>query len=241
MSDVGPRIPPHVPPHRRFLGLERADDDRMLLGLPAEDGAGLRSGQIEAALERRLDEVARHPLAQSGEARRLAADLEAAADRLQSSLDPAVRGPLHPAAARRAARRRALEPSEEARDAAGGASRGPTGPQAPRVVRPTTGLTADDLTDFDRLALAVLVVSRGWNARSAKRLATFASTASRGATSTGSSTVSRSSSPRARAFGEPSAKSAPPRGPRGGPRARRRRQAMPRRARSSASSRGSIR
>ena len=66
---------------RRFLGLEGAPDDRALLGLP--DEGPLKSGQIEAALERRIDEVARHPLAGSPEARRLLAHLEGAADRLQ--------------------------------------------------------------------------------------------------------------------------------------------------------------
>ena len=67
-------------PEHRFLGLAGVPDDRALLSLPAE--GALKSGQVEAALERRVDEIARHPLAGSVEARRLIAHLEAAADRL---------------------------------------------------------------------------------------------------------------------------------------------------------------
>lgn len=151
-------------PERRFLGLEGgAPDDRTLLALP-HDGA-LKSGQIEGALERRVDEIARHPLSGSPEARRLMHQLELAADRLQAEIALAGKGPLHPAAARRAAAR---------------VQRSQTTPTKAAVVAPAavtdvgTGLTSDDLTDFDRVALAVLVVSGGWNATSAKRLAVIA-------------------------------------------------------------------
>jgi hypothetical protein len=163
-------------PEKRFLGFDAVKyTDRALLGL-AEDDA-LKSGQVEAALEQRLDVIARHPLGKSAEAMRLVAKLELAADRLQAEIALAGRGPLHPKAARRAA----------ARMAAGGAvsvvgaQASADAPVARRpVVAPTAiskpglGLTADDLTDFDRVALAVLVVSGGWNATSAKRLATIA-------------------------------------------------------------------
>ena len=168
-------------PDRRFLGLEGAKpDDRTLLALPA--GEPLKSGQVEAALERRADEVARHPLAGSPEARRLLQHLELAADRLQAELALAGKGPLHPAAARRAANR-VRAATGAAGGVAGGAAVGAGGggvPARPAVVAPSairkpgSGLTADDLTEFDRVALAVLVVSGGWNATSAKRLAIIA-------------------------------------------------------------------
>jgi hypothetical protein len=151
-------------PEHRFLGLSGAPDDRALLGLPAE--GILKSGQVEAALERRADEIAKHPLSGSSEARRLTAHLEAAADRLQATIALEGRGPLHPMAARRAARRVAIV--TKAKDEA-------TGIVAPKVLRKAgSGLSAEDLTDFDRLALAVLVVSGGWNATSAKRLSIVA-------------------------------------------------------------------
>lgn len=172
-------------PEKRFLGIDRLpSSDRGALGLP-EDGQ-LRSGQVEAALEQLVDIIARHPLGGSAEAKRLAARLEYSADRLQAEIALAGKGPLHPAAARRAARR--LQASSA--DAAPGTSASPASPFAapsaparPAVVAPAAlgrgtgagvGLTADDLTDFDRVALAVLVVSGGWNATSAKRLATIA-------------------------------------------------------------------
>ena len=148
-------------PEQRFLGLSGAPDDRELLALPVE--GALRSGQIEAALERRLDVIARHPLSGSAEARRLAAHLEAAADRLQAEIALEGSGPLHPAAAQRAAKRiGAVTKRDEAVPAVVVAPKG--------VRRAGSGLSAEDLTEFDRLALAVLVVSGGWNATSAKRL-----------------------------------------------------------------------
>lgn len=151
-------------PEHRFLGLSGAPDDRELLALPAE--GALKSGQIEAALERRVDEIARHPLAGTVEARRLVAHLESAADRLQAQIALEGRGPLHPGAARRAAQRVALATkSQESAPVV----------VAPKVLRRVgSGLTAEDLTEFDRLALAVLVVSGGWNATSAKRLSIIA-------------------------------------------------------------------
>ena len=165
-----------VTPEKRFLGFEAVKyTDRALLGL-AEDEA-LKSGQVEAALEQRLDVIARHPLGKSAEAMRLVAKLELAADRLQAEIALTGRGPLHPKAARRAAARIAAGGAVSV----GGAQGSADAPVARRpVVAPTAiskpglGLTADDLTDFDRVALAVLVVSGGWNASSAKRLATIA-------------------------------------------------------------------
>ncbi len=158
-----------VSPERRFLGLEaNKPDDRTLLGLPA--GVTLKSGQIEAALEARIDTIARHPLSTSAEARRLMAQLELAADRLQAEIALAGKGPLHPAAARRAAARmRARETAAAQQQAAKPAVVAPTA-----IARPGIGLSSNDLTEFDRVALAVLVVSGGWNAMSAKRLATIA-------------------------------------------------------------------
>ncbi|MBI1302266.1 MAG: hypothetical protein GC172_00485 [Phycisphaera sp.] len=161
---------------RRFLGLEGAPDDRALLGLP--DEGPLKSGQIEAALERRGDEVARHPLSGSPEARRLLAHLEGAADRLQAAVALEGRGPLHPNAARRAARNLSAQGGVRP----GAENTGAVGSAAPKAVvvapkairRGGSGLSAEDLTEFDRLALAVLVVSGGWNATSAKRLAIVA-------------------------------------------------------------------
>ncbi|MFM1823338.1 MAG: hypothetical protein RI967_1604 [Planctomycetota bacterium] len=172
-------------PEKRFLGLDGTPDDRAILALPA-DGA-LKSGQVESAFEVACDRVARHPLAGSAEARRLLARLELAADRLQSAIALEGRGPLHPAAARRAAKRLEREAARAAaRPAATGASAnanagaaavatGPIKVVAPTAVaRPGAGISASDLTDFDRLALAILVVSGGWNGKSAKRLATVA-------------------------------------------------------------------
>jgi len=107
-----------VTPERRFLGLEVSKpDDRTLLGLPPE--GPLKSGQIEGALEVRADTIARHPLSTSAEARRLLAQLELAADRLQAEIALAGKGPLHPTAARRAAARmRARESAVASQQAA---------------------------------------------------------------------------------------------------------------------------
>ncbi len=164
---------------KRFLGVDAGADDRVLLALPAGD---LKSGQIEAALEKRLDEIARHPLSGSAEAKRLAQQLESAADRLQAEIALVAKGPLHPAAARRAAKK--LQAAGIGASIAGGTPSAPMPVQRPvqkpgvlapdAAKRPGVGLSADDLTDFDRLALALLVVSGGWNAKSAKRLATVA-------------------------------------------------------------------
>ena len=151
---------------RRLLGVAANADERTLLAIAAD--AVLKSGSIEAALERRVDEIARHPLSNTSEARRLIMQLEYAADRLQAALLLEGKGPLHPTAARRAAKRVVEQTSPTAR----------TGVTviAPNAVQPRgTGLTADDLTDFDRLALALLVVNGGWNATSAMRLAAAAS------------------------------------------------------------------
>ena len=174
-------------PEKRFLGLDAERfTDRSLLCLP--DEGPLKSGQIEAALEAHLDVIARHPLGTGADAKRLEAKLELAADRLQAELALAGRGPLHPKAARRAAARMRAGSSGPAASpavpgspgaapvAGGGDSAAPRrAVVAPTVIsKPGLGLTADDLTDFDRVALAVLVVSGGWNATSAKRLATIA-------------------------------------------------------------------
>ncbi|MFN5497703.1 MAG: hypothetical protein ACK5C3_14150, partial [bacterium] len=151
-------------PEHRFLGLSGVPGDRELLALPA-DGQ-LKSGQVEAALERRVDEIARHPLSGSAEARRLVVHLEAAADRLQAAIALEGRGPLHPMAARRAAKRVSL--ATRSKDDAAAVV-------APKVLKKVgSGLSAEDLTEFDRLALAVLVVSGGWNATSATRLSIVA-------------------------------------------------------------------
>ena len=155
-----------VTPERRFLGLEvKSPDDRTLLALPKD---ALKSGQIEAALERRADEIARHPLAGGLEAKRLLQQLELAADRLQAELALSGKGPLHPIAARRAA----VRLRSQSMDAASKVKQVVVAPSA--VSKPGIGLSSDDLTEFDRVALAVLVVSGGWNATSAKRLATIA-------------------------------------------------------------------
>ncbi len=153
-------------PERRFLGIDATKpDDRALLALPA--GEPLKSGQIEAALERRADEIARHPLAGSIEAKRLQKLLELSADRLQAELALTGKGPLHPIAARRAAARMQAMPTASAIKKASVVA--PTA-----ISKPGIGLSAEDLTDFDRVALAILVVSGGWNATCAKRLAIIA-------------------------------------------------------------------
>ena len=144
------------------LDLDAIPEDRALLGLPVD--GNLTSGQIETALAARLRDMQSHPLGSGHKAQRVAVLLEDAADRLQAALALAGRGPLHPSAAARAARRLAAE--------RGGASRAVVSPVD--GARRVQGVAAEDLTDFDRLALAVLVVSRGWNATSAKRLASVA-------------------------------------------------------------------
>lgn len=152
-----------------ILGLESVrPDDRTLLALPSK--GDLSSGQVEAALERRVAEISAHPLASSADAKRLLAQLELAADRLQAEIALAGRGPLHPGAARRAARRMRTLPN--APSAPGSPRAGVSSPIAPQS--PAAGLTGGDLTEFDRTALAVLVVSGGWNATSAQRLAMIA-------------------------------------------------------------------
>jgi hypothetical protein len=158
---------------KRFFGIPETPDDsiagdRALLGLPAE--GVLRSGQIEAAYEARLDCIARHASAHSTEARHLALECEHAADRLQIELTSLGRGPLHPKAAARAAKRvqhAELKVTQRAAQIAAVVA-----PQA--ALEPGIGLSASDLTEFDRIALAILVVSGGWNAQSAKRLAGIA-------------------------------------------------------------------
>jgi hypothetical protein len=150
-------------PEERILGLPGYPDERALLGLPAH--GPLRSGQIEAALEQRLAQIRSHLLMGTEGATRLVQHLEDAADRLQARIAHAGGGPLHPSAARRAAKWSMLA-SRRAEEGARVV--------VPEQVRRSTGLSAEDLTEFDRLALAVLVVSGGWNARSAKRLALIA-------------------------------------------------------------------
>ena len=157
----GPLVDPRV---ANPLDLESMPDDRALLGLPAS--GALTSGQIEAALAARMRDIRAHPLGSGHKAQRVALLIEDAADRLQAELALAGRGPLHPAAAARAARRLA---AERDRDRPRGVVVSPT-----EGARRTQGVSAEDLTEFDRLALAVLVVSRGWNATSAKRLASVA-------------------------------------------------------------------
>jgi hypothetical protein len=147
----------------KILGLPAHPDERALLGLPP--GEPLRSGQIEAALGERLQQIKGHALAGTAGAARLAQHLEDAADKLQVALMLEGRGPLHPAAARRAGRVAELSSRRAAENAR---------VVQPEAVRRSTGLSAADLTEFDRLVLAVLVVSGGWNARSAKRLAVVA-------------------------------------------------------------------
>jgi hypothetical protein len=167
---------------KRFLGIEEGVDDRALLALPEGE---LKSGQIEAALERRIDAVRRHPLGDGAEARRVVQQLEHAADRLQAEVALVAKGPLHPSAARRAARKLRSAGIGASGDDAGGGANPAANPTSRPVLKPAAiatpgagsagrGLTAEDLTDFDRLALALLVVSGGWNAKSAKRLATVA-------------------------------------------------------------------
>lgn len=153
-------------PQRRFFGLEAAKPgDRELLELPPE--GVLKSGQIEAALERRLDTIARHPLGGSAEARHLQSQLERAADRLQAEIALTSKGPLHPAAARRAAARARVDVAAPSQTRAQVV--------APRAITEQgAGLSVDDLTDFDRLALGVLAASGGWNSESAMRLAAIA-------------------------------------------------------------------
>jgi hypothetical protein len=158
---------------KRFLGVDAGSDDRVLLALPAGD---LKSGQIEAALEKRLDEIARHPLSGSAEAKRLAQQLESAADRLQAEIALVAKGPLHPAAARRAAKK--LQSAGIGASNAGGTPSAPKPVQKPGVLapdavkRPGVGLSADDLTDFDRLALALLGEGHeGESDRDVRRLA----------------------------------------------------------------------
>jgi hypothetical protein len=158
---------------KRFFGLadvpeDSAAGDRLLLGLPPE--GPLRSGQIEAAYESRMDIIARHASAHSTEARHLALECEHAADRLQIELTSLGRGPLHPKAAARAAKRVQAAEKKVSERAAHVAS--VVAPQA--TLEPGIGLSAEDLTEFDRIALAILVVSGGWNTQSAKRLAGIA-------------------------------------------------------------------
>ncbi len=154
---------PSIDPSHAIVEADPLLDERTLLGLPPE--GQLASGQIEAALSSRAQDIHHHPMGESHKARRVLHLLEAAADRLQAQLALAGRGPLHPQATKRAAQRIALSDRNAARLAV----------VSPDQRKPSVGqVVAQDLTDFDRLALAVLVVSRGWNATSAKRLASVA-------------------------------------------------------------------
>ena len=152
-----------IDPSHAIVEADPLLDERKLLGLPPT--GLLSSGQIEAAMGLRAQDIRHHPMGESHKARRVLHLLEAAADRLQAQLALAARGPLHPQAAKRVAARLAVTNRTAARLMV----------VSPEQRSASMGqVIARDLTDFDRLALAVLVVSRGWNATSAKRLASVA-------------------------------------------------------------------
>ena len=152
-----------IDPSHAIVEADPLLDERKLLGLPPT--GLLSSGQIEAAMGLRAQDIRHHPMGESHKARRVLHLLEAAADRLQAQLALVGRGPLHPQAAKRVAARLAVTNRTAARLMV----------VSPEQRSASMGqVIARDLTDFDRLALAVLVVSRGWNATSAKRLASVA-------------------------------------------------------------------
>jgi len=155
-----------VPPWFALAAAGQPPSDRALLGLP--ETGDLRSEQVEGALVRRGEDIARHALAGSFEAKRLAQLLVLAADRLQAEIARSGRGPLHPAAARRLAARMRASASQAAPVVR------PAAVEKTAGIKVGSGLTAADLTEFDRMALALLVVSGGWNGKSARRLAMVA-------------------------------------------------------------------
>jgi hypothetical protein len=158
-----------LPPLKRFLGLEEAADARTLLGLP-RGPAG--ADAVRAALQRRLEDVDDHPGGRSVDAAAVRARLRAAADEL---LRAAPRAPVKAAPAPR---------DEPVRP---GSAEATLHPRRPRPVPPATSAApmpagpatparpAIRLTPFDQQVLAVLVASRGWNARARSRLVAMAS------------------------------------------------------------------
>ncbi len=137
----------------RFIAIGKDKSARGVLGL----GAGTLSfGIVEAALARRIEKVRSHPLSDSPEAARAIGHLEALARELELEIslvgEPSA-APVHPLA-----KQRIEAPS-------------PQGSLAHTPVRPRGGVTEEQLTEFDRVVLTILVAGGGWNPRTAAQLA----------------------------------------------------------------------
>lgn len=167
------------PPLLRFLGLEESASDRALLGI--DEDTPLTSEQITAVLAERLASLDRHPGAHSPAAAIVRRRLGEAAGRLiagsvvvpahatpkpppsfagkeETEESPDVRQEDPPPPPRRVAAPRSQEKKDSGH----------------RPIRPGEGSIAG-LTDFDRMVLAILVGSGGWNAASRSRLIGLAS------------------------------------------------------------------
>ena len=134
-------------------------DPRTLLGL---HGNNVQAPQIESALRERLAAVLQHPESRSPDAEMVRRVLRESAERLKREV---IQSNVEPRATRTLASPQAsaanIPPSS-------------TTPSWLTPRRPTSQPPLFHLTAFDRLVLAVLVASGGWNAHSRARLVALA-------------------------------------------------------------------
>lgn len=147
-------------PIQRFLGVWSGADPRALLGLPPDRS---QMHDIESALRERLASVFQHPDGRSPEAEEVRRALRQAAEQLK-------REALATAGATRIEAISADDPPQAAASSASAANL----PSWLTPRKPSSEPPLFNLTAFDRLVLAVLVASGGWNAQSRARLVALA-------------------------------------------------------------------
>ena len=145
-------------PLDRFIEIGSDRSARGVLGV----GAGTTTdAAVEAALARLIAKVRAHPYADSPDAARAIHQLEAYAREVELELslmrEPSL-APVHPLAKLRIERG-----AGTGQNAAGFT---PT--------RPRAGVTEENLTEFDRVVLTILVSGGGWNPKTAAQLAAIA-------------------------------------------------------------------
>jgi hypothetical protein len=154
-------------PIQRFLGISAASNPRALLGL---NEGRIQAQQIEAALRERLAGVFQHPEGRSPEAEYVRKALRESADELKREISQASVAATSPLlAAASSAQSFSTQPLSQSSTTPGAA------PSWLPQRRPSSDPPLFHLTAFDRLVLAALVASGGWNADSRARLVALAS------------------------------------------------------------------
>lgn len=161
-------------PILRFLGVRHGSDPRTLLGL---NRGHVQAPQIEAALRERLASVLQHPDSRSPDAELVRKVLRESAEHLkrevaESNLATAVTVPEPVSVAPFLSKASKSSPPRQPASASPTPTDGTPSWLTPR--RPSREPMLFHLTAFDRLVLAVLVASGGWNANSRARLVALA-------------------------------------------------------------------